>query len=285
VSLLNQCLLQHTLRCMEIWGGNQAAEMNVSTPGLELWLFSRPYEHGSEGGDVHYVSLCGGGVITRFILADVAGHGEGVAAVARALRTLMRKNINRKRQARLVADLNRQFTELAQTGRFATAIVATYLATTRQLTISNAGHPPPVVYRAAARAWSPLASGSDERRTRAGNLPFGIDDQGAYDQTVVPLESGDFLLFYTDGLVEMQNAHDEPLGESGLLEIVRSLDLTRPTQAAQTLGARLETFREGRTVGDDQTFLLLRHSPGPPRRISIREKLDVYAKVFRLKTV
>ena len=45
----------------------------------------------------------------------------------------MRRNINKKSQKRLVHALNRQFTELAQLQRFATAIVATYLATTDSL--------------------------------------------------------------------------------------------------------------------------------------------------------
>jgi phosphoserine phosphatase RsbU/P len=115
------------LQCMEIWGGNQATDRAVATPGLDLWVYSRPHEDAEGGGDVHYVSLCGGGMITRFILADVSGHGASVAELATSLRVLMRKNINRKDQARLVQSLNREFSELAKLSRFATAVVATYL--------------------------------------------------------------------------------------------------------------------------------------------------------------
>ncbi len=161
---LNERLVPHTLQCMEIWGGSHDAENSVSTPGLDLWVYSRPYREASAGGDVHYVSLCGGGIITRFILADVAGHGMVVADVARELRTLMRKNINRKSQARLIGELNRQFTEMNQAGRFATAVVATYLATTRELTICNAGHPRPLFYRADQENWSILSGRGGEGR-------------------------------------------------------------------------------------------------------------------------
>ncbi len=66
-----------------------------------------------------------------------------------------------------------QFAELAQLRRFATAIVATYLATTDRLTISNAAHPRPIRYRAADRAWSILASDAprsrDPRTCRSGS--------------------------------------------------------------------------------------------------------------------
>jgi hypothetical protein len=55
----------HRMRCMEIWGGSSAADRDVSTPGLDAWVYSKPYEGAADGGDVHYVSLCGGGIVTR----------------------------------------------------------------------------------------------------------------------------------------------------------------------------------------------------------------------------
>ena len=70
---------RHAMHCMEIWGGNQAVESAVSTPGLDVWVYSRPFQGAVHGGDVHYVSLCGGGIVTRMIVADVSGHGESVA--------------------------------------------------------------------------------------------------------------------------------------------------------------------------------------------------------------
>jgi serine phosphatase RsbU (regulator of sigma subunit) len=285
VTALNQCLLPHKLQCMEIWGGSHHLENAVSTPGLNLWICSRPYREATAGGDVHYVSLCGGGVITRFILADVSGHGTAVAEVARELRTLMRQNINRKSQARLVTELNRQFTELEQAGRFATAIVATYLATSRRLTICNAGHPHPLWYRAETGTWTALSGRNGSNTAGAGNLPFGIDDQAAYSQMDIPLADGDFLFFYTDAFVEAVDSQDKPLGEAGLLDLVSRLNLNEPDKASRSLLASLDQYRGGHPAEDDQTFLLLRHTGTRPPRLSVREKIDVYAKVFGLKRV
>src|SRR2546423_1619348 len=87
-----------SMRCMEIRGGSRAVEEAFDTPGLDAWLYSRPYEGADRGGDLHYVSLCGGGVITRVVVADVSGHGAQVAEFSEALRLLMRKNINIKSQ-------------------------------------------------------------------------------------------------------------------------------------------------------------------------------------------
>ncbi len=275
----------HSLRCMEIWGGNRAALETITTPGLDIWVFSEPFHAETRGGDVHYVSLCGGGMITRLIIADVSGHGESVAKFAKALRNLMRRNINRKSQGRLVGALNRQFTELAQLRRFATAIVATYLATTNRLTLCNAAHPRPIWYRARSRGWSILSCESVEAEGSGMNLPLGIDETSTYDQFSISLEPGDFVILYTDALTEAMDPSGKLLGETGLLEIAGKLDLREPVEVGPKLLNAIRDYRSNAPAEDDVTLLVLQHNGGPPRRLSIAEKLEVYARVFGLKPV
>ena len=205
------------MRCMEIRGGSRAVEEAFSTPGLSVWLYSNPFDGAERGGDVHYISLCGGGLITRVVVADVSGHGTSVSEFSDDLRTLMRKNINTKRQTRLVEALNRQFSKTAQSLRFATAVVATYLATNRSLTISNASHPRPLWYRAETGYWHSL----ETTRLEQGNLPLGIDDDSPYHQFTVRLGPGDIVCFYTDALSEATDAAGRMLGEKGLVQLAR----------------------------------------------------------------
>ena len=267
------------MQCMEIRGGSQAVEEAVSVPGLDLWVWSRPHEGDAHGGDVHYVSLCGGGVITRLIVADVSGHGESVADFSRSLRNLVRKNINTKTQTGLVRSLNQQFAEMAQLRRFATAVVATYLATRQQLTICNAGHPRPLRYRASTGRWEVL----EGRPGQAGNLPLGIDDEAAYHQFSLPLDPDDMVLFYTDALTEAADASGRMLGEEGLLALAQALPLETPRVFGPALLAAVDRHRESRPADDDTTLLVLHHNAGGPKRLSLREKVDVYAKVFGVK--
>jgi len=275
-------LVSRALHCMEIFGGSSAREERVSTPGLDAWIFSAPYEDAADGGDVHYLSLCGGGVITRLILADVSGHGLEVAEVASALRSLMRKNINSKSQTRLVGALNRQFGEMAQLRRFATAVVATYLGTRQTLTVCNAGHPRPLIYRAASQAWAVLTP--EVASAGAGNLPLGIDGETPYEQFAVTLGKGDLVLVYTDALTEAQASDDGPLlGEEGLLALVRDLPVGDPSELGRELLSAVARHRGDRPAGDDTSLVVLRHTADGPRRLSIGEKLDVYAKVFGLR--
>ncbi|HWE37325.1 MAG TPA: PP2C family protein-serine/threonine phosphatase [Isosphaeraceae bacterium] len=276
---------EHTLQCMEIWGGSGAVERRLNMPGLDAWVYSKPFEGASHGGDVHYVSLCGGGLLTRIIVADVSGHGAAVAEFATALRTLMRKYINSKSQTGLVRSLNRRFAELAQARRFATAVVGTYMAARDRLTICNAGHPRPLFFRAATREWSILTPAAGEPVVGA-NLPLGLDDETPYDLFTIPLGAGDVVLLYTDALTEAGADAGAMLGEAGLLDLARSLDPADPRRLGPDLLAAIADRLGGHPLDDDDvTLLALHHNAGPPRHASLAEKLDVYAKVFHLKPV
>ncbi len=116
-------------------------EQDIRSAGLQAWVFSHPYQGNRQGGDIHYLSLCVGGIVTRIVLADVSGHGDRVARTSKVLLNLLRKFMNTKKQDRLVTELNRHFTETDDKDGFATAIVATYLSHKSMLLLTNAGHP------------------------------------------------------------------------------------------------------------------------------------------------
>src|SRR5436190_12795466 len=144
------------MSCMEVWGGSAAADATVTLSGLDAWVYSRPYEQAEAGGDIYYVSACATGRINRLLVADVAGHGERVKSVAVTLRNLMRRYVNYLDQSRFVLSMNGQFVECSAAGCFATAVVTTFFAPTRTLSVCNAGHPPPLVWRGATREWALL---------------------------------------------------------------------------------------------------------------------------------
>jgi len=109
---------QH-MHCMEVWGGSQLTAQAVAFGGLDAWVYSKPYGKAHAGGDVYYASSCATGRISRLLLADVAGHGNAVAATAADLRTLMRRFVNRLDQTEFVRLLNQQFSVLPRTGAYA----------------------------------------------------------------------------------------------------------------------------------------------------------------------
>lgn len=249
--------------CMEVWGGNQAVDCGVVMSGVDAWLYSRPFRGETGGGDVHYVSSCATGRITRVLVADVSGHGSAVSEVGATLRLLMRRYVNHLDQTRFVVALNNEFGALAQGGRFATSVVGTFFAPNNLLTVSNAGHPPPLLYRSREKSWSLVRR--PESEDAAANVPLGILEHSRYGQQSVQLRVGDLVLCYTDSLIEALGADGRMLGLEGLLEIARSLDPKRPENLIPSLLEAVSSPAEGNLQGDDVTVLLLRPNGMAPR--------------------
>jgi hypothetical protein len=268
------------MQCLEVWGGNQAVDNGVVMPGLDAWVFSRPHGGDSSGGDIHYVSSCSTGRIARLLVADVAGHGESAAGTARELRELMRRYMNYVDQARLVRGINAEFSRLARAGVFATAVAVTYWTPTDELTITNAGHPRPLVYRARERRWQVVSEKAEAQERRGGeaadlaqeraeevgsprNLPLGVLEPTGYDVSRLRLGAGDLLMLYTDSLVEARGRDGRMIGEAGLIRVLSALDAG--DARGLTAGLLAEIGRGGGPPGDDVTVLLVRPNALKPR--------------------
>jgi sigma-B regulation protein RsbU (phosphoserine phosphatase) len=270
---------QH-MQCMEVWGGSQLTSRCVEFGGLDAWVYSKPYGKAHAGGDIYYASSCATGRISRLLLADVAGHGQTVAATAADLRTLMRRFVNRLDQTEFVRLLNQQFAVLPRTGAFATAIVTTFFEPSRRLTICNAGHPRPMLFRAAQRQWDYLGVQGPGSQTAPSNIPIGLFDAAEYEQFDVELEPGDCLLSYTDALIESRDSDGEMLGEDGLLRITRVLGDVSPDKMIETLLAEIEARYPENLSEDDVTVLVVRAN-GRQLRFSLREKLKAFGRFTR----
>ncbi|HWE95385.1 MAG TPA: PP2C family protein-serine/threonine phosphatase [Tepidisphaeraceae bacterium] len=252
------------MQCMEVWGGNQPVDSGVIMAGLDAWVYCRPFTGADEspqgadgGGDVYYVSSCATGRITRLLVADVSGHGAAVGDVAGSLRTLMRKYVNYLDPSRFVGEMNQQFTALSEAGCFATALVTTFFSPTNHLTLCNAGHPPPLIYRAAGRSWSYLREQRPEDDS-VSDLPLGIEDATDYRFFDVELKLGDFVLCYTDGLPESRGPDGEYLGLEGLLKVVQTIDISDATQLVPRLLEAIAALYPRNLSADDITVLLFR---------------------------
>lgn len=261
---------------MEVWGGNRAVDRRFETPGLNIWVRSRPYGQALGGGDVYYLSSCASGRITRMLLADISGHGALVAQLAVNLRDLMRRNVNYIRQTRFVRAMNQQFGDLSEQDSFATALVATFFAPTRSLTLCNAGHPAPLVFRRNASQWKELANEAGSARGLT-DLPLGVASQTNYGQLKVNLESGDLVLCFSDAVTESLGSDGRQLGREGVLQLVRELNLARPADVIPALIERIESLSADNLMLDDATFLLCEATGGGP---TLKESLLAPFRLF-----
>jgi sigma-B regulation protein RsbU (phosphoserine phosphatase) len=244
------------LACLEIRGGNERASYSIDLPGLTVWVSCRPLIPATRGGDLHYLSVCSQGFVSRITLADVAGHGELVSSVAERLREVLRKHSDAWDQSDVVRDLNDSFLAGAEGLQYATAIVLGYYAETGELLFTNAGHPPPLWYHAAEQKWT-LMHESTPYSKEIADLPLGLIPGTPYKQTAVQIGVRDLIVLYTDGVTDSTDDSGAHLDQDGLLALARRVPVASASQTGQGLIELLDTFRGVIPPNDDETVVVL----------------------------
>jgi len=247
------------LVCDEVRGGNHRVNDPIELPGLLGWVYSNPLEPAVFGGDVHYFSACSQGAISRFVLADVSGHGQIVSSFSSRLHELIRKYINTWDQSALMRDLNDDLERNREGDLYATAAVFGYNRFTGELIFTRAGHPSPLWYRSDLMAWEWLDASSSFVKSIEG-LPLGLISGTNYVQRAVRLAPGDMLVIYTDGISDARDEAGESLGSEGLINIVRNLPTETPVAAADRLLSALRAFRGDSNRDDDESFLIVQRT-------------------------
>jgi len=246
--------------CIEIGGGHQRAQRTITVPGLDARILADPLRAGS-GGDVYSIASNSSGGRSRFLLADVSGHGERAQPRARRLCNLIARLVEITDCVRLARAINRELASIAADDEFATALVMTYSRHTHRLSICNAGHPRPLLYRARRGEWQLL--GERVRGRGPCNLPFGVLADSRYTAFEIQLERDDLVLLYTDALSDAQAADGRDLGEEGVLDVVRGLGCNSVRGLPAALVEAVACFRDG-APRDDQTVMALHRSSWMP---------------------
>ncbi len=244
-----------TMQCMEVWGGNDFVDTQIAMAGLDAWIVSRPLKGAPQGGDVHYLSSCATGRVARMLLADVSGHGEAVSKISTALRHLMRKFVNFIDQTHFVAGLNSSFHQLDVEGNFATALVMSWFGPTRELSLTNAGHPSPLIYVHDEDQWRYLENEEEERPPGSipRDVPLGVVDDVIYSELRCQLHPMDLILCYSDALVETMGQGSARKGQEFLLSWLAQADAENPQELIAKLTREVEAMTD-----DDLTIMVFR---------------------------
>jgi sigma-B regulation protein RsbU (phosphoserine phosphatase) len=193
-------------------------------------------------------------------VADVSGKGLSSSLLMASLQGLVRTNLAARQGevARFVAELNDSFYKLTANNRYATIFFAVVDVSNQTLHYVNAGQNPPLLFRNGA---SPAHVAGTTERLESGGLPVGLLARSQYRSAHVPLQDGDVLVAYTDGVVEARNPQQEEFGEARLSEVVRSsLSLSAP-EICRRIAERLQAFVAESPQWDDITLVVMKVKP------------------------
>ena len=252
---------QHHLKCAETWASSQSCSGLAQLPALSVWISSKAFGASDAGGDVHYLSVCPSCIVSRIALADVSGHGLAVESVGTKLRELMQKYLAALDQANLMSDLNEAVRQELDGIHYATMVAVSFHGRRGLLVMTNAGHPPPLWYRANRGDWEWLEPQRAEPESRMTGTPLGLLPKVSYPRTIVKPKPGDLIVLYSDGISEATNSEGKELGPDQLMTLARALN----TKTAAAFGVQLvdaiNEFRRDRAAEDDQTLIVLQPFP------------------------
>jgi len=196
------------------------------------------------GGDWYDVSALGSEVV-GVAIADVAGKGLPAALLMSNLQAAVRAFWHPEAPPQqLCESVNRLLCRHMVNGRFVTFCAVRLDCRTRALTWANAGHNPPLVVRTSGAVV----------RLQPGGTVMGVFEDAAYREESIPLEPGDRIVLYTDGITEALSATGEEFGEEGLLAAINAHAGAGAAALTEKIFSDVLAFAGG-TLGDDATLI------------------------------
>ena len=207
------------------------------------------------GGDFYAFLPYGSG---RFALAlgDVSGKGTAAALLGALTIGILRAHTvdHPCAPAELLATLNDRINAARLNSRFVAMLFAVFDSNTRQLTIANAGSPYPFLMRKGRIDEIPLSG-----------IPLGLLEGTRYEPVSLEVQSGDTVVFVSDGILECQCSRNEAFGAKRLAAVVTSL---REDASAQEISSAILSATDvfsGQTsaLHDDRSLIILRVTEVP----------------------
>jgi sigma-B regulation protein RsbU (phosphoserine phosphatase) len=182
-------------------------------------------------------------------IGDIEGHGLAAALVMAIVQAVLHVHpAGIATPAGLLMYGNRQLCSSRISG-LVTAFLGIYEPASRRLIYARAGHPPPLLKRA--------ADGAVHALDAVGSYPLGINASETFQEASVQLEPGDTLLLYTDGITEARGNAQDLFGSDRLTRMFRDGG-NLPAELIDRLREAVRAHMHSETAEDDQTIVAAR---------------------------
>jgi serine phosphatase RsbU (regulator of sigma subunit) len=211
-------------------------------PRLETSARYEAGERGMEIGGDWYDLIAQSDERMLLVVGDVSGRGLRAATTMAALRYAIRAYAAQNDPPEVILTKLSKLVSVAADGQLATVLCVMLDRAAGRLTLTTAGHLPPLLIDAAGSRFLECPPG----------LPIGVDDSATYASMVVPTLPGGTLLAFTDGLVERR-------GESldAGLERLREAAAGPQLQLPELLSKLMKDLQDG-PAEDDTAIVGLR---------------------------
>lgn len=223
-------------------------------PSLDGWDFITRWKPARQvGGDYYDFFQTDDGQL-GMVIADVTDKGMPAALFMAFTRSIVRANLDHALSPAMgMTRANRLICQESDGGLFVSLFYGMLDLKTGILTYVNAGHNPPVLV-----SHRPEADVSPVQWLGSNGMPLGVEEDSEYTQGSIHLNSGDFILLYTDGVTEAIDARETQFGPQRLQEVLLEYKDKSADEIASGLEQRIDEFTANAPPGDDITIVLAR---------------------------
>jgi sigma-B regulation protein RsbU (phosphoserine phosphatase) len=183
------------------------------------------------------------------VIADVSGKGVPAALLMAFLRASLRSAIHIGYAPHIsMSKVNYLLWESIERNQFVTAFYGVLDASNKTLAYTNAGHNPPLLMDADGTA----------RFMERGGLPLGMFKDARYYEYYQPIETGQLLVLYTDGVTEAMSTSGEEYGRERLENAVRASRHLSARDLITAIQQDVLAWTDGRGASDDMTFFIVK---------------------------
>ena len=218
------------------------AENLCDRAGLKVDIYNRPYA--AISGDFYYCYQQSDGAL-GFFLGDSCGHGLPAALISmRVIGFLQQLAGNGPSAGEILTLLNNDIAGLLPVGRFVAA--SSLIFQGDEVSVSNGGQPYPI-----------LISEDGIVEIENDGLPLGLTCRNEYRQVKFKFRSGDKLVIYTDGIVEIADSREQVYGKKRLYGCLKRQPAGVHCQVLRhTILADIREFCGNTASDDDQTMII-----------------------------
>ena len=180
-----------------------------------------------------------------FGVADVSGKGiksSILMSKASSLYTCLSKTIFSP--AELISLLNNEICETISRGMFVTMLIGIYDSNQKTLTLSSAGHEPPLI----------LDKTENFTTFEDSGPPLGVMAKFKFTETTIPFSDSSIYIF-TDGITEIKDPNGEVLGAEGFRDYIKKYQSTPNNQRLKKIID--DIISSGKIQKDDLTIVVI----------------------------
>ncbi len=186
------------------------------------------------------------------IIADVSGHGLSSGLRMAMLKAALLILVEETREPReILRRLDAVVRSNRQSRFFVTATLGMMDLETGVLRLTNAGHPP--TYR---------VRGAEVEEVLLPSSPLGGLGHN-YGEATLNLQSGDLVVWLSDGLIEATNAADEPFGYESVAQVLSGVQGESASDVRNRLLSAVVRHAGGQPPADDRTLMVMRYGGAP----------------------